>query len=561
MAGAESGRASGGAPHAVTPLLTVIVASALGTTFEWYDFFVFGTLAPVIAKNFFTALDATAGLLAALGLFGAGFFFRPVGALIFGRVGDQVGRKGAFLITVTMMGAATVGIGLLPTYAQAGPIAPVLLILMRIIQGTALGGQYGGAAIYVAEHAHPNHRGLATSFVQAAAAPGLVIALTVVFLTRTALGEPAFTASGWMAGWRIPFLLSAGLLAISIWMRMKLSESPSFVAMKQADNHAKAPYAEAFGNWPNLKLVLIALVTMMSAQGAVWYTVFFYTEQVFLERFMKIDPVTGTGLLMAVTAASAPLYVLFAWISDRVGRKWVMWFGMCLALVGFFPGFHMLAHMANPALEAAQRRTPVVVVADPAHCSFQFDITGKGRFSTSCDIAKSLLANAGVTYANRAAPTGALAEIRVGETVIPSVEGGSLAGPALKAASARVKAGLDHALKAAGYPGSADPARINLPGLFAVMMVFAVAATALFGPIATTLVELFPMRIRYTAMSLPYHVGTGWVGGFVPVTAFAIVTATGNIYAGLWYPVLFTLVSAATLPFLLPETRGRPIDV
>ncbi len=545
--------------HPVTPLFTVIAASALSTTFEWYDFFVFGTLAPVIAKNFFTALDATAGLLAALGLFGAGFFFRPIGALIFGRLGDQVGRKGAFLITVTMMGAATVGIGLLPTYAQAGPIAPVMLILMRIIQGTALGGQYGGAAIYVAEHARPNHRGLATSFVQASAAPGLVIALTVVFLTRTATGESVFTDSGWMAGWRIPFLLSAGLLAISIWMRMKLSESPSFLALKEADNHAKAPLTEAFGNWANLKLVLIALITMMSAQGAVWYTVFFYTEQVFLERFMKIDPVTGTGLLMAVTAASAPLYVLFAWISDRVGRKWVMWFGMCLALVGFFPGFHMLARMANPALETAQTRTPVVVVADPARCSLQFDITGKGRFVTSCDIAKSLLANAGVSYANRAGAPGATAVVRIGEISVPSVEGEGLPAPALKAATARVRADLAHALVTAGYPASADPARVNLPGLFGVMMIFAVAATALFGPIATTLVELFPMRIRYTAMSLPYHVGTGWVGGFVPVTAFAIVTATGNIYAGLWYPILFTGLSVLTLPFLLPETRGRDI--
>jgi hypothetical protein len=432
---------------------------------------------------------------------------------------------------------------------------------MRIVQGTALGGQYGGAAIYVAEHARPNHRGLATSFVQAAAAPGLIAALTVVFLTRTTMGEPAFTASGWLAGWRIPFLLSAGLLAISIWMRVKLSESPGFVAMKEADNHAKAPYAEAFGNWPNLKLVLVALVTLMSAQGAVWYTVFFYTEQVVLERFMKIDPVTGTGLLIAVTAASAPLYILFAWISDRVGRKWVMWFGMCLALVGFFPGFHALARLANPALESAQTRTPVVVVADPARCSLQFDITGKGKFATSCDIAKSQLANSGVSYTNRPAVAGAVAEIRIGDTVVPSVEGGALSAPALKVASGKVKGALARALVSAGYPASADPTRINLPGVFGVMMIFAVAATALFGPIATTLVELFPMRIRYTAMSLPYHIGTGWVGGFVPVTAFAIVTATGNIYAGLWYPVLFTLVSAVTLPFLLPETRGRPIDV
>lgn len=560
-----AGEASVSAPatthaDAVTPLPTVIAASAVGTTFEWYDFFVFGTLAPVIAKNFFTALDPTAGLLAALGLFGAGFFFRPVGALIFGRLGDRVGRKGAFLITVTMMGAATVGIGLLPTYAQAGPIAPLLLILMRIIQGTALGGQYGGAAIYVAEHAPTNRRGLATSFVQAAAAPGLVAALTVVLITRASVGEARFTAADWLAGWRLPFLLSAGLLAISIWMRLKLHESPAFRALKAADNQAKAPLAEAFGRWPNLKLVLIALLTLMFGQGAVWYTVFFYAEQVFLERFMKIDPLTGTGLLVAVTAASAPLYVFFAWLSDKVGRKWVMWFGMCLALVAFFPGFHALSRLANPALVDAQARTPVVVIADPARCSLQFDVTGKARFATSCDIAKNLLANAGISYSNEAGPAGALAQVKVGAVSIDSVEGEGLSPAALKAAIAQVKARVGKALTQAGYPAKADPARVNLPGLIGVMMIFVVAATALFGPIATTLVELFPMRIRYTAMSLPYHVGTGWVGGFVPVTAFAIVTATGDIYAGLWYPVVFTAISVVTLPFLLPEVRGRPIS-
>jgi hypothetical protein len=544
---------------AVTPMRTVIAASVIGTTFEWYDFFVFGTLAPVIAKNFFTALDPTAGLLAALGLFGAGFFFRPIGALIFGRVGDKVGRKGAFLITVTMMGTATVGIGLLPTYAQAGPLAPLLLILMRIIQGTALGGQYGGAAIYVAEHARPERRGFFTGFVQAAAAPGLVAALTVVLITRASVGEARFTASDWLAGWRLPFLLSAGLLAISIWMRLKLNESPAFRALKAADGQAKAPLAEAFGHWPNLKLVLIALLTLMCGQGAVWYTVFFYAEQVFLERFMKIDPLTGTGLLAAVTALSAPLYILFAGLSDKVGRKWVMWFGMCLALVAFFPGFHALARLANPALVDAQSRTPVVVIADPARCSLQFDITGKARFATSCDIAKSALANAGISYANQAAPAGALARVKIGPASIDSVEGAALAPPALKAATTQVKTRLARTLAQAGYPAKADPARVNFWGLFGVMMIFVVAATALFGPIATTLVELFPMRIRYTAMSLPYHVGTGWVGGFVPVTAFAIVTATGNIYAGLWYPVFFTAVSALTLPFLLPEVRGRPI--
>jgi hypothetical protein len=343
-------------------------------------------------------------------------------------------------------------------------------------------------------------------------------------------------------------------------MRLKLSESPAFRALKAADAQAKAPLAEAFGRWPNLKLVLIALLTLMCGQGAVWYTVFFYAEQVFLERFMKIDPLTGTGLLAAVTALSAPLYILFAGLSDKVGRKWVMWFGMCLALVAFFPGFHALARFANPALVDAQARTPVVVLADPARCSLQFDITGKARFATSCDIAKSVLANAGVSYSNEAAPAGTLARVKIGTLSADSVEGETLAPPALKVATAQVKARLGQALRQAGYPARADPARVNFWGLFGVMMIFVVAATALFGPIATTLVELFPMRIRYTAMSLPYHVGTGWVGGFVPVTAFAIVTATGNIYAGLWYPIVFTAISVVTLPFLLPEVRGRPIS-
>lgn len=547
-------------PARSASLGTVIAASAAGTAFEWYDFFVFGALTPIIAKNFFSALDATAGLLAALALFGAGFFFRPIGALIFGRVGDRVGRKGAFLITVTMMGGATFAIGLLPTYAQAGPIAPILLVLMRIIQGTALGGQYGGAAIYVAEHARPGHRGFATSAIQAAAAFGLIGALGVILAIRSAMGETAFADGGWTGGWRAPFLMSAGLLAISIFMRLKLSESPTFAAIQAEGSQSKAPYREAFGRWPNLKIVLMALVTMMCAQGAAWYTLFFYAEQVFLERFLKLAPMTGTQLLIAMAVASAPLYVVFAWLSDKVGRKWIMWSGMALALVFLFPGFHALTHFANPALEIAQKRTPVVVIADPARCSLQFDILGKAKFTTSCDIAKSALSNAGVSYANRPGPAGSVAKVMIGEHVVLSQEGGGLAPPALKATTEAVKTRLMAGLQSAGYPAKADPAHVNFWGLFGVLMVFVLGCTALYAPIAVTLVELFPSRIRYTAMSLPYHIGTGWVGGFVPVTAFAIVTATGDIYSGLWYSVIFTGLSVVTLPFLLPETRGRSID-
>ena len=542
-------------------MLTVVAASSAGTAFEWYDFFVFGTLTPTIAKNFFTALDPTAGLLSALALFGAGFFFRPIGALIFGRIGDRVGRKGAFLITVSMMGAATFAIGLLPTYSQIGPLAPVLLILMRIIQGTALGGEYGGAAIYVAEHSPPGRRGFMTGWVQAAAAFGLIGALGVILLTRTIMGDVNFSDAVWTGGWRLPVLVSAGLLAISIWMRLKLSESPAFKALEAAGGQSKAPYAEAFGQWKNLKLVLIALVTIMSAQGAAWYTLFFYGEQVFLERFLKIAPLTGTELLIALTIASAPLYVVFAALSDRVGRKWVIWGGMTLALVSFFPVFHAMTHLANPALEAAQTRTPVVVVADPARCSLQFDFVGKAKFTTSCDLAKNALSNAGISYGNATAPAGAVASVRIGARTVPSREAGGLAAPAQKAAAEDVKSRLTAALAAAGYPTTADPARVNFWGLFGVLMILVVACTALFGPIAVTLVELFPTRIRYTAMSLPYHIGTGWIGGFMPVSAFAIVTATGNIYSGLWYPVIFGAVSVLTLPFLLKETRGRVIEV
>jgi MFS family permease len=545
-------------PKAVS-MTTVVAASAAGTAFEWYDFFVFGALAPTIARNFFSALPPTAGLLAALALFGAGFFFRPLGALIFGRVGDRAGRKGAFLITVTMMGGATFAIGLLPTYVQAGPIAPILLILMRIIQGTALGGEYGGAVIYVAEHASPGRRATATSAVQSSAAFGLVGALAAIYFSRTGLGEARFGDPGWLGGWRIPFLLSAGLLAISIWMRLKLSESPVFAALKAEGARAAAPWSEAFGRWPNLKLVLIAFVAIMSAQGAAWYLAFFYIEQVFLERFMKLAPVTGEQLLILMTVVSAPLYVFFGWLSDKVGRKWVMWGGMALALAAYVPAFHLAAHFANPALESAQRATPVVVIADPARCSLQFDIIGNAKFVTACDLAKSALSNAGVSYANETAPSGSLAAVKIGQSVVPSRDGAGLSAPALKAAAADVQSRLAAALTSAGYPAKADPARVNFWGLFGVLMVFVIACTALYGPIAAALVELFPARIRYTAMSLPYHLGTGWVGGFVPVSAFAIVTATGNIYAGLWYPVVFTALSVLTLPFLVPETRGRPI--
>jgi predicted MFS family arabinose efflux permease len=537
-----------------TPMFTVVAASAAGTAFEWYDFFIFGSLTQVISKTFFAGLNDTAGTLAALALFGVGFAFRPIGALVFGHIGDRLGRKGAFLVTVTLMGGATFAIGLLPTYARAGIISPLLLILLRVIQGFALGGEYGGAAIYVAEHSQPNARGWNTSWVQTSAAFGLFAALGVILATRKLVGEDAFAAQGW----RVPFLVSAGLLAVSVWMRFKLSESPAFTLLKAEGGATKAPYADAFGNWPSLKLVFLAFFSMMSAQGAVWYCSFFYI-QVFMEKFLKVDPATINLLMMTAVAASAPLYVFFGWLSDRVGRKIVMLGGMSVALIAFFPGFHALERAANPALAEASARTPVTVIADPADCSLQFDLVGKAAFVSSCDIAKSFLANAGVSYANASAAPGTMASVRIGDAQIASASARGLPKAQAKTVKAGVENRLRGALKAAGYPAKADPARLNVWAMLGILMVFVVAATALFGPLAACLVELFPTRIRYTALSLPYNIGTGWIGGFLPITAFAIVAARGDIYSGLWYPVFFTLISVVATLFFLPETRGRSL--
>jgi MFS family permease len=533
---------------------TVVAASAAGTAFEWYDFFVFGSLAQIISKTFFSGLPDAAGYIAALALFGAGFAFRPLGALVFGRIGDQAGRKGAFLATVLLMGGATVAIGLLPSYAAAGMASPVLLVLMRIIQGFALGGEYGGAAIYVAEHAADDARGRATSWVQTSAAFGLLAALMVILATRVLVGPAAFDA--W--GWRIPFLFSAGLLAISVFMRLKLSESPAFAKMKAEGEASKAPYAEAFGHWPNLKLVLLAFFGLVCAQGAGWYTAFFYV-QTFMEKFLKVPPETINLLMVAATAVSAVGYVVFGGLSDRIGRKPVMWVGMALMLAAYFPGFHMLTRTLNPGLAEAVARTPVVVAAAPADCSFQFDPIGKKSFLSACDIAKGALANAGVSYRNLALPAGSLAEVRVGGAVVQSIDARSLAKPDAKAAKAAVETRIKAALAQAGYPAKAEPSRMNLWGAFGVLLVFVTAATAVYGPMAAALVELFPTRIRYTAMSLPYHVGIGWIGGFTPFSAFAIVAAVGDIYAGLWFPVFFSTISVVCCALFFPETLGRDI--
>ena len=532
----------------------VIAASSAGTAFEWYDFFIFGSLATTIQKVFFAGLDPNAGLIAALALFAAGFAFRPLGALIFGVIGDRLGRKGAFLATVSLMGASTFLIGILPTYATAGILSPILLILLRIVQGIALGGEYGGAAIYVAEHADNDKRGATTGWIQITASLGLIAGLLVILATRSATGEEQFLA--W--GWRVPFIVSILLLAISIWLRFKLSESPAFAKLKEEGTVCKAPLREAFGQWDNLKRVLIVFFGLMCAQGAVWYLSFFYV-QVFLTRSLGVPDATKDALVLAMTIASAPLYVFFGWLSDKVGRKPVMIGGLLLALVAYFPGFHGIADAANPALVAAQQREPVVVYTDPATCSVQFDPVGTRQFTTACDIAKSLLAGTGISYRNATSPDGRTV-VTVGEQRLDVEDGSALTGPQLKSLKEEVGAKLKAALAAEGYPAKADPAAMNLPVIFFWLMVFAVASTALYGPQAATLVEMFPTRVRYTALSLPYHVGTGWIGGFLPVTSFAIATITGNIYASLWYAVFFTAMPIAVSLIFLPETRGRRLE-
>jgi len=543
-------------PHHHKPwsMARVIIASSAGTAFEWYDFFIFGSLAPVISKVFFAGLEPTPALIAALALFAAGFAFRPLGALIFGVVGDKLGRKGAFLITVSLMGAATFLIGFLPTYAQAGSSAATMLIVLRILQGIALGGEYGGAAIYVAEHAPARKRGASTGWIQSSASFGLLAALLVIVATRTAVGEDAFAA--W--GWRIPFLVSAVLLAISVWMRAKLSESPEFARLREEGDIAHAPLKESFGKWKNLRRVLIAFFGIMCAQGAVWYFTFFYI-QVFLEKSLGLPSQTKDLLLIVMTVVSAPLYVYFGWLSDRLGRKPVMIGGMLLALVMYFPASHWIAAAANPQLIEAQERTPIFVVTDPATCSVQFDPVGTAKFVSACDIAKSALVTKGINFQTRRSTDGQTSVV-IGTERVPVAGGENLPAPDLKALKTKTADSIGAELQAAGYPKSANPRYAHITLLIVILLGFVIAATALYGPQAAALVEMFPTRIRYTAMSFPYHVGTGWVGGFLPVTSFAIVAITGNIYAGLWYSVVFTGISVIVSILFLKETSGRHLQ-
>jgi MFS family permease len=534
----------------------VIGASSLGTVFEWYDFYLYGLVVSILTAQFFSGVNEVTGFIFALAAFAAGFAVRPFGALVFGRLGDLVGRKHTFLITMGIMGASTFAVGLLPSYATAGVLAPILLLALRLLQGLALGGEYGGAATYVAENSPQGKRGLYTSFIQTTATLGLFAALLVVIVTRTSIGEDAFKA--W--GWRIPFLISIILLGVSLWIRMQLAESPVFVKMKNQGTTSKAPLAEAFGRWPNLKIVIISLLGAVMGQAVVWYTGQFYAL-FFLERTLKVDGATTNILVAIALVLATPCFVLFGWLSDRIGRKPIIMTGCLLAMLTYMPLFGALTRYANPALYAAQSAAPVTVVADPKECSVQFDPIGKNPFdSTSCDIAKNFLAKASVTYKSEDAPAGTVTKIRSGSSTFDAPDPKVLKGADRKAAIAAFQKQVKAALTAAGYPDKANPAAINKPMVVLILFILVLYVTMVYGPIAALLVELFPARIRYSAMSLPYHIGNGWFGGFLPTIAFAMVAAKGDIYYGLWYPIVVAGITLVLGLLFLPETFKRPID-
>ncbi|HEY0684110.1 MAG TPA: MFS transporter [Steroidobacter sp.] len=533
----------------------VIFASSLGTVFEWYDFYLYGSLSAIISKQFFSGVNETTGFIFALLAFAAGFFVRPFGALVFGRLGDLIGRKHTFLITIVIMGASTAIVGLLPSYAAIGVAAPIILILLRLLQGLALGGEYGGAATYVAEHAPNGKRGLYTSWIQTTATLGLFLSLLVILICRVTLGDEFET---W--GWRIPFLLSIVLLGISVYIRLQLQESPAFLEIKSEGKLSTAPLTEAFGNWKNLKIVLLALFGATAGQAVVWYGGQFYAL-FFLEKILQVDAKAANLIIAAALVIGTPFFVVFGALSDRIGRKTIIMAGCVLAALTYFPVFQGLTHFANPALERAVASAPVTVIADPADCSFQFDPVGRKAFTQSCDVVKSSLAKTGVPYANEAAPPGTVAQVRIGTgdnaVVLNSFRGNTLAKAEFKTASDSFTAQLKAALAKAGYPAKANMNEVNYPMVIALCTYLVILVTMVYGPIAAWLVELFPTRIRYTSMSLPYHIGNGWFGGFLPVTSFAIVAATGNIYNGLWYPVAVAVMTAIVGTFFLRETKDK----
>ncbi|HEY9104058.1 MFS transporter [Chitinimonas sp.] len=550
--------AAGGVHAAPRPMTKeerkVIFASSLGTVFEWYDFYLYGSLAAIISKQFFAGVNETTGYIFALLAFAAGFVVRPFGALVFGRLGDMIGRKYTFLVTILIMGLSTAVVGLLPGYATIGVAAPIILVGLRLLQGLALGGEYGGAATYVAEHAPHGKRGLYTSFIQTTATLGLFLSLLVIWLTRNQLGKEVFES--W--GWRVPFLVSILLLIVSVYIRMQLSESPAFKKMKEEGKHSKAPLTESFLRWPNLKIVLLSLFGGTAGQAVVWYTGQFYAL-FFITKILGVEPDRADILIAISLAIATPFFIVFGSLSDKIGRKKIIMAGCLIAAVTYFPIFKALTHYANPALETAVGKSPVVVVADQDKCAPQFDPVGKASFKQSCDLIKSTLAKKGIPYTNEAAPAGTVASVKIGEVVVNSFEGGPLAKDDFKKQNDAFTKQLGDALKTAGYPAKADAAAMNTPMVVALLTILVIYVTMVYGPIAAWLVELFPTKIRYTSMSLPYHIGNGWFGGLLPSIAFAMVAATGDIYYGLWYPIIVALGTFVIGLLFSPETKDRDI--
>lgn len=532
----------------------VIFASSLGTVFEWYDFYLYGSLAAIIAKQFFAGTDPNTAFIFALLAFAAGFIVRPFGAIVFGRLGDMIGRKYTFLVTIVIMGTSTFIVGLLPNYASIGIAAPIILIILRILQGLALGGEYGGAATYVAEHAPHDKRGAFTSWIQTTATMGLFMSLLVILGTRTAMGEEAF--ADW--GWRIPFLVSVFLLGISVWIRLSMSESPAFLKMKSEGKASKAPLTEAFAKWGNLKIVILALIGLTAGQAVVWYTGQFYAL-FFLTQTLKVDGATANILIAASLLLATPFFVIFGTLSDKIGRKPIIMAGCLIAALTYFPIFSALTHYANPALEAALKNSPVVVVADPATCQFQFNPTGTKKFTSSCDIVKAKLAAASVAYSNEVAPAGTIATVKVGDTLLTSYDAKGLSKEDAAAKDKAFSKELGDAIKAHGYPTKADPNQINYGMTLLLLFILVIYVTMVYGPIAAMLVEMFPTRIRYTSMSLPYHIGNGWFGGLLPTTAFALVAFKGDIYYGLWYPIIIALITFVVGMIFVRETKDNDI--
>ncbi|WP_295520984.1 MFS transporter [Limnohabitans sp. Rim8] len=567
----------------------VIFASSLGTVFEWYDFYLYGSLAAIIAKQFFSGLDEGSAFIFALLAFAAGFIVRPFGAIFFGRLGDMIGRKYTFLVTILIMGVSTFIVGILPNYASIGVAAPVILICLRLLQGLALGGEYGGAATYVAEHAPAGQRGAYTAWIQTTATLGLFLSLMVILGTRTIIGEEAF--ADW--GWRVPFLVSVIMLIISVYIRLSMNESPAFVKMKAEGKTSKAPLSESFGQWKNLKIVILALFGLVMGQAVVWYSGQFYAL-FFLTQALKVEGATANVMVAISLIIGTPFFVIFGTLSDKIGRKPLILAGCLLAVVTYFPVFKALTKAANPDLYAAQQSAQVTVTADPAECSFQFNPTGTKKFTSSCDIAKQRLAGASVSYENIAAPAGTPAVIKVGETVVNvkySAEDIAAAkakaeeklaalnaaepkdAKAIEAATKSVKdlsnektagntllaSNLGAALKAANYPAKADMAKFDKVTVIIILTYLVLLVTMVYGPIAAMLVEMFPTRIRYTSMSLPYHIGNGWFGGLMPTTAFAIVAQTGNMYNGLWYPIIIAGATVVIGGLFIKETKDVDI--